>query len=167
MRNTSTKINFVIVMNQPFAYHRCAAPLPLVTLHRLRLRFRTLDLTCGLTEPGFETRLAESRVVAGNECALAHLHAVVARVRVSDNLARILACGQTPPDEFIETKLFRPPYFNGAIHWWAHRDPAYRTGDIVGRHGLDEHRWQAHLVAVGGKIGDALDEFEELRRADN
>ena len=49
------------------------------------LRIRTLDLTCGPTEPGFETRLAESRVIAGNECPLAQLHAVIARGLVSDN----------------------------------------------------------------------------------
>ena len=51
------------------------------------------DLTCGTAEPFFESRLAELRVIAGEECALAQLHAVVARVRVGDNLARILACG--------------------------------------------------------------------------
>lgn len=67
-------------------------------------------------------------------------------MRVSDHLARILACSQVPSDEFIKTKPFRPSYFNGAIHWWAHRDSAYFTGDIVGRHRLDEHRWQPHFV---------------------
>jgi len=38
----------------------------------------------GLSEPGFETRLAEPRVIAGKECALAKVHAVVARVRVCE-----------------------------------------------------------------------------------
>jgi hypothetical protein len=47
------------------------------------------------------------------------------------------------------------------------RDPAYRTGDIVASHGLDEHRWRAYFVAGGGKIGDAADEFIELRRTHN
>ena len=72
---------------------------------------------CGMFDPVRETRLAESCVIAGKECALAKLHAVVARVRVCDNLAWILSCGKKLPDEFIETKLFRPPYLNGAIHW--------------------------------------------------
>src|SRR5882724_9025779 len=53
-----------------------------------RRRFRR-----GLSEPGFETRLAESCVIAGNKCPLTQLHAVVTRVRVSDNLARIIARG--------------------------------------------------------------------------
>src|SRR6266550_5082205 len=56
-------------------------------------RFRWRDLTCGPAKPVFETRLAESRAIAGKECALAKFHAVVARVRVCDNLARILVCG--------------------------------------------------------------------------
>jgi hypothetical protein len=43
------------------------------------------------------------------------MDAVVARVRVRDDLAWILACGQVPPDEFIQTKLFGAPYF-AVIH---------------------------------------------------
>src|SRR5262249_15297344 len=128
------------------------------------LRFGTRG---GLTEPGFETRLAESRVVAGNECRFAQLRAVVACMRVSDNLTRILTCRDISSDQFIKAKLFRPAYFKGAVYWWAHRDPGYGTGDILGRHGLDQRRWQAYLVALGGNIGDALDEFEELSRVDN
>src|SRR2546429_5758984 len=62
---------------------------------------------------------------------------------------------------FPYTTLFR------SIHWRACRDPAHRTGHIVSRHRLDKRSWQAHFVAVRGKIGNALDEFEELRRADN
>src|SRR5258708_3145194 len=122
---------------------------------------------CGMFDPVRETHLAESRAIAGKECALAKLHAVVARVRVSDNFALIVACAQALSDEFVKTELFGSSYFNRAVHRRAHRDLSDRTGDIVGRHRLDERRWQAYFVAVGGKIGDAFDEFEELRRADN
>ena len=94
-----------------------------------------------LIEPSFEASLAEPRVIAGHECSLLHLDAVVAGVRIGDNLARILACGQILPDEVAETKLFGSPYFNGAIHRRACRDPAHRAGDIVRRHGLDERGW--------------------------
>src|ERR1700730_4796856 len=80
---------------------------------RLRLRFAFLPIA--LSKPVFERDLSELRVVFGNECSLFHLDAVVASVRVSDNLARILACGSTPPDKFIEANLFRTTYFNGAI----------------------------------------------------
>src|SRR5580692_474944 len=119
------------------------------------------------SEPGFEMRLAEPRAIVRNQCLLAHLDTVVARLRVCNNLARVLVEGQVLPDEFIQTKLFRPSYFNRAIHWRARRNPAYRTGNIVSRHGLDERSWQAYFVTLGGDVRDALDEFEELRCADN
>src|SRR6267142_2281449 len=72
-------------------------------------------LICGLFEPGFETRLAEPRAIAGNERILADLHSVVTPLRVGDDFARILECGQSLPGKFIEGKLFRPPDFNHAI----------------------------------------------------
>jgi hypothetical protein len=53
-----------------------------------RSRFRG-----GLSEPGFEARLTESRAIAGKESALAQLYAVVASVWVCDNFSRILVCG--------------------------------------------------------------------------
>src|SRR5260370_35949009 len=48
----------------------------------------------GTAEPVFETRLAQERVIARNKCALAYLCAEVLRLRVSDNLARIVACSE-------------------------------------------------------------------------
>ena len=110
-----------------------------------------LLLQIAFSKPVFEPDLSELRVVFGNKCSLLHLDAVVASVRVSDNFARILACGQTPPNKFIEAKLFRTAYFNGAIHRCAQRNLGHRTGDIVGSHGLDKHRWQAHFVSVESK----------------
>jgi hypothetical protein len=44
-----------------------------------------------LSKPVVEPDLSELRVVFGNECSLLYLDAVVASVRISDNLARILA----------------------------------------------------------------------------
>ena len=43
------------------------------------------------------------------------------------------------------------------------RHLGHRTGNVVGRDGLDQHRGQANRVAIGGSRGDALDELEELR----
>lgn len=121
----------------------------------------------GFAEPFVESHLSELRVFFGNECAFGHLYAVVSCLRVSDNLSLIFACGQASPDKFIEAELFRPPYFHGAIHRCARRNAGYRTRDIVSGHGLDKCRWQMHLVAPGGEIGNALEEFIELRRADD
>ena len=53
----------------------------------------------------------------GNERRLAHSNAVIAGLRVGDNFAGIFASGESLPDEFIETKLLRPSYFNSAIQW--------------------------------------------------
>ena len=79
-------------------------------------RLQMWDLLGSLTEPVFEARLAESRVIVRNEGPLAYLDTVVARVRVGDYLAWILARSQVPPDEFIQTELFGTAYFNGVIH---------------------------------------------------
>ncbi len=66
-------------------------------------------------EPVFEARLAKLGVIAGHECALAQLCTEVSRVWVCDHLARIVAFAESLPDEFVETKLFWPRHFNGAV----------------------------------------------------
>jgi hypothetical protein len=78
-----------------------------------RCRFRS-----GLTQPIFEPGLSELRALIGNECPLLHLDAVIAAVRVGDNLARILACGQAFPDDFIEMGPFRPPISTVPLMGW-------------------------------------------------
>ena len=126
-----------------------------------------LPLVCGLGEPGFETCLTERCVITRHECSKAHPRASVQRVWVSDDLARIPEFGQAPPHEFIQTKLFWASNFDGAVYRRAYCNPAHGTGDIVGGHRLEKHRWQTHFVAVGGNIGDGLEKFEELRCVDD
>src|SRR3954468_6912701 len=86
-------------------------------LRLCRLPARLCDWFCNLSEPVFEMRRAESRALIGNQRPLAHLDAVVPPVRVGDHLAGIPKRRQGPSGEFIQTKLFRPPDFNGALHW--------------------------------------------------
>src|SRR5215472_6052109 len=128
---------------------------------------RLWDLFRRLTEPILETRLAELRVIAGNQHPLAHLDTVVARVRVRNYLAGVPTRRQVQPDKFIQTKLFWSPDFDGAVHRWAHCDSDQCTGYIVGCHRLNEYRRQAYLVALRRQIGEALYEFKELRRTDD
>jgi len=45
-------------------------------------------------------------------------------------------------------RTVRAPHLNDPIQGPAHRDPTDGTCDILGRHGLDEHRCQAYLIAV-------------------
>src|SRR5256885_4409917 len=128
------------------------------------LRVRTRNLCCGLSEPGFETRLTEPCVIARNQCSLADFRSRVTRVWISDDFARIFEQGQAPPYQFIQAKLFRASNFDSAIYRRAYRDPSYRTRDIVGSHRLGKHTWQKHPFAVGRKIGQGPEGIEEPRR---
>src|SRR5437899_1107629 len=128
------------------------------------LRVRTRNLCCGLSEPGFETRLTEPCVIARNQCSLADFRSRVTRVWISDDFARIFEQGQAPPYQFIQAKLFRASNFDSAIYRRAYRDPSYGTRDVVGSHRLEKHMWQMHLFAVERNVGKALEELEELRR---
>ena len=89
------------------------------------------------------------------------------RVWVDHHLARVVARGEALTDKLVETELLRTRHFNSAIHWCARGDPADRLGDVISRHGLNERRGQPNHRSVGGVIGDALDELEELRRVNN
>src|SRR5206468_5189289 len=117
------------------------------------LRMRTRNLCCGLSQPGFETGLAESCVIARKQCSLADFRSRVTRVWISDDFAGIFERGQAPPDEIIQAKLLRPCNFNDAVYRRTYRNPAHSTRDIVGGHRLEEHMRQTYLVAIGGNIG--------------
>ena len=88
-------------------------------------------------------------------------------MRVGDHLAGIAAGAEARADELVEPELVGPGDLDDAVHRRAHGDPAERAGDVIGRHGLDEHGRQPDRVAVGGVRGDAVEELEELRRADD
>ena len=88
-------------------------------------------------------------------------------MRVGDHFARIVARAKEPLDESVEMERFGPADFNGAIQGSARRNPRDRTRDIVRRNRLDEHRRHTNGVAVGGGVGDALQELEELRGLDD
>ena len=124
-------------------------------------------LECGLAEPFLEADLAESRLAGGNQRALAELGPEVPRVRIDHNLAGVVPRGEALADQFIETERLGTGHINRAVQWLAHGDPADRLGDVISRHGLNEHRWQPNRRPDSGFIGDALDELEELRRAND
>src|SRR5438128_6925659 len=62
------------------------------------LRMRTRNLCCGLSQPGFETGLAESCVIARKQCFLADFRSIVTGVWISDDFAGVFQRGQAPPD---------------------------------------------------------------------
>src|ERR1700745_1442097 len=59
---------------------------------------RTRNLCCGLSQPGFETGLAEPCVIARNQCFLAELRPGVKRIWVSDDFAGIFERSQASLD---------------------------------------------------------------------
>src|SRR4051812_16914091 len=67
---------------------------------------RSLARGRGLLRPFFEPRLGDPRVLSGEERALARVDAEVARLRVGDDLARIVGRFQHVADELVEAELF-------------------------------------------------------------
>ena len=82
-----------------------------------RLAVRLLRFLDGLFEPVLEAPLAESRVVIGNQRTLAKFRPEVPRVRVNDNLARVVLCAEALTDQLIETELLGPSNFDRAVQW--------------------------------------------------
>src|SRR5688572_26481277 len=113
---------------------------------------RSRYLKRGAPEPVFETGFTESWVIARNQRVLIQLGSKIPRVRVRDNLARIVAYAQGKTDTFVETKLFGPRYFNGAIQWRPHRHLTNRTGNIIRRDRLEEHMRKMNRIAAGGGV---------------
>src|SRR5437868_4610082 len=112
------------------------------------------NLCCGLSEPGFESRLAERGVTTRNQCFLANFRSRVTRVWISDDFAGIFERRQTPPDKFIQAKLFRATNFDDAVCWLTYRNFAHSSRDVVRGHRLEEHGWQMHLAVNDGNVGD-------------
>ena len=76
-------------------------------------------------------------------------------------------CAQHAPGELVETERLRAGQLDGVVQRCADRDIRQRAGHVIGCLGLNEGRRQPNGVAVGARIGDAPDELEELRRADD
>src|SRR6266481_9742763 len=132
--------------------------------HACGLRMRTRNLCCGLSQPGFETGLAESCVIARNQCFLTDFRSRVTGVWISDDFAGIFERCQTSPYKFIHAKLFRASNFDNAVYRRAYRDSSHCTRDIVRGHRLEKHMRQMHSPVDHGNVSKALEELEELCR---
>src|SRR5215813_7178131 len=84
-----------------------------------------------LSEPIVEPDFAESRAAGRNQRPLAEFRPEVPRVRVDDDLARVVGGGEASTDEFVESELLRTGHFNRAVHRRARGDAANRLDDIV------------------------------------
>src|SRR5919106_4748186 len=124
-------------------------------------------LTNGLAEPVLETGRSDASIVAGDQGAVVELCAEVARAAVGRHLACVAVRAQHAAGELVETEPFRSCQLDGAVHRRAYCRDRQRGGNIVGRLGLNQRGRHTNGLAVGVRIGDAADELEELRRADD
>src|SRR5689334_9997941 len=101
-----------------FGLNVCAAflALPSFAAEDGLAYFSTRTLRSGFSEPGFETSLTEPCSFVRHECFEAQLRSGVTRFRVSDDLAGIVECGQSLPDQFVNTKLFGACYLDSPIY---------------------------------------------------
>src|SRR5262245_20622459 len=116
-----------------------------------------------LAEPLIEPDVAESRLAPGNQRSFIQFGPEIPRVRIGDDLARVVGRGESLTDQRVETELFRTGHFNGAVDWCTHGDSGDRLCDVISRHRLKEHRWHPNRRSDSGVIGNAFDELEELR----
>src|SRR3954451_16739686 len=90
-----------------------------------------------LGEPLVEGDLAELGVRAGHEGPLAQPHAVVRRLLVGDDLARVALRGEALAHQLVQPELLRAGDLAEAVERRALRDPADARGDVLGRDRLD------------------------------
>ena len=121
----------------------------------------------GLAEPVLEAGRGDAWVVAGGEGVLVELCAEVARVDVGLTRRASLLALRTRRASSSRRNCSGPASstmpFTGALD----RDVGQGGGDVVGRLGLNEHGRQMNRLALGARVGDAADELEELRRAED
>src|SRR6201993_3659638 len=86
----------------------------------------------------------------------------IAGRRVPHYLAWIAGCGKGGPDEVVHAALFGTGDIGDAVGRIADRCAGDGRGDVLGGDGLERPNRQADRVAVGCRIGDGVDEFEEL-----
>jgi hypothetical protein len=70
-------------------------------------------------------------------------------------------------NELIDAELSRAGHFDDSIHRSANCNPSNRFGDIISRHGLNEHWCQSNGRAVAGGVSDTLAKLEELGRVED
>src|SRR5262245_60248630 len=117
-------------------------------------------------EPPVEPGRAEARVGAGNKRLLVYFDAEIARLRVGHHLARVVVIFEDLADWFVQCEWVGPGDLDHAVHRLGQRRLGDRACHVVGRHRLEQHRRQAHRVALGRELGNRANELEELGGVD-
>src|SRR5215469_10489529 len=141
-----------------------AMVLDSIRRRRDRWRLCTRWLRRGALKPVCKMRFAKPGVFVWDESTLADLRAGIERVRVDDDLSRIIERGQPQPDKFIHSELFRASNFDDTVDRLSDSHLPDRACDIVGSHRLKQCIGQTHLLAVERNVGELFEKFEELGR---
>lgn len=120
-----------------------------------------------MLQPVLETGIGQLGPVPGKEGAHVQNRAEVSSGVVKDDLACVVAGGKARCDELVEPELLGPRHLRRGGRRSSDGDVSHRGGDVIRRDRLDEDGGQVDFVALGTGVGDALDEFEELRRVDD
>ena len=86
---------------------------------------------------------------------------------VCDDLTGVVLGAQEPPDQFVEAKPFWTGYLDHSVHRRPERDFGQRSSNVIRYDGLNMGTRQANRLSVGGRLSDAVNELEELRRAND
>src|SRR5688572_7574323 len=86
-------------------------------------------------------------------------------MNVRDHLARIFLRAQETPDQIVEADLLGTCDLDRVVQRRRERDVKQSGHDVVGDDRLQESRRQADRLPLGGGFGNAVDELEELCRA--
>src|SRR3546814_4200467 len=86
---------------------------------------------------------------------------------VGDDLPPVAACGQELSGKAVERAGLGPGHLDGAVQWRGERDFGQRGGDVIRCDRLDESGRQADHIALSPRLDDAVDELEELCRAED
>src|SRR5215468_412089 len=97
-------------------------------------------------------------VTDGNNAVFGQFRTEVTRARICDDLALVVECLKSLPNEVVETKLIRPSNFNEAIQRGTRRHFTDRTNNIVRGDRLKQYGWKANCILYGGLVGNTFDE---------
>src|SRR6516164_796324 len=116
-----------------------------------------------VAEPGGVDRRVFA--VDGNDGAFVEPGTEILGRGVAHDLAWIVGRGKGGPDEVVHAALFGAGDVGDAVGRIADRCLGDGRGDVLGGDGLERTIRQPDRVAVGCRIGNGVDEFEELSRA--
>ena len=124
-------------------------------------------LWSGAAKPVCEMDRTEQRILAGDQAPLLKCRAEVAGLLVRHDRAGIVMRHEVLAHDLVKRDSVWACDLNGSIQWFRDGNFGQVSGEIVREDGLKQYRRQANALSAGRLIGDAPNEFKELRRAEN